>query len=192
MGYILDTFQLLDTDIIQDKTYPELVKLKQTIEQCIGGHIQLSDSGDLQFNQQNEQGERYSVDLNQTATGATSLGIIALLLDKQIIVPNSVLIFDEPEVNLHPAWQQVMIQVLYQLSLAGVTIIMATHSLDMIENIGKLMDIHDESGQVVDEHFSVVQLDDGQTINPDKPIYKKLDAVKADLGMPLFNLFANS
>jgi predicted ATPase len=41
--------------------------------------------------------------LHQTATGAISLGIIALLLEKKIIVPNSVLIFDEPEVNLHPA-----------------------------------------------------------------------------------------
>jgi predicted ATPase len=188
--YILDTFELLDTDIVQDESYPELIKLKQTIEQCIGGHIKLSDGGNLQFAQQNEQGERYSVDLNQMATGATSLGIIALMLDKNIIVPNSVLIFDEPEVNLHPAWQQVMIQVLYQLSLAGVIIVMASHSFDMMQCIEKLLDVHETDDKDASEHFSIVQLEDGSTINHNKPLYKKLDAVKADLGMPLFDLFS--
>jgi predicted ATP-binding protein involved in virulence len=169
-----------------------LNQLKQRINQCIGGKIQISDGGKLQFLNQTEQGEPYFVDMNQTATGTTALGIIALLLDKNIIVPNSVLIFDEPEVNLHPAWQQVMIQVLYQLSVHGVRIIMASHSFDMMETIEQLMEAHEEQGDNVDEHFSIVQLDDGQSINHDKPIFKKLDAVKADLGMPLFNLFSKS
>jgi predicted ATP-dependent endonuclease of OLD family len=189
--YVLDTFTLLDADIVQGEPHPDLMQLSKTINKCIGGHIQISDGGELQFLNQNENGEHYFIDLNQTATGATALGIIALLLDKHIIVPNSVLIFDEPEVNLHPAWQQVMIQVLYQLSAAGVKIVMASHSFDMMEAIEKLMDTHEEKGKDVNEHFSIVQLDNGMSINHDKPIFKKLDAVKADLGMPLFNLFSD-
>lgn len=189
--YILDTFELLDTEIAGYTPNDALVQVKEAINQCIGGHIQISDSGDLQFNHQTEQGAHYAVDLHHTATGATSLGIIALLLEKNVIVPNSVLIFDEPEVNLHPAWQQVMIQVLYKLSLAGVRIVMASHSFDMIENIEKLMDLHDEKGDDVNQHFSILQLDNGVSINHKKPIFKKLGAVKADLGMPLFNLFSD-
>jgi hypothetical protein len=190
--YILDTFALLDTEIVQGESNEALAQIQQAIQQCIGGHIQVPDSGDLQFYNQSEQGEDYVVDLHQAATGATALGIIALLLEKGAIVPNSVLIFDEPEVNLHPAWQHVMIQVLYQLSLAGVRIVMATHSFDMIENIEKMMDSHEEKGLEVNDHFCIVQLDDGLSIHHDKPIFKKLDAVKADLGMPLFDLFSAS
>jgi predicted ATPase len=189
--YILDTFALLDVDVIQDEVFEELVELKNKINKCIGGQIQISQSGDLQFISQNQKGESFGVDLNQTASGTTSLGLISLLLEKNVIVPNSVLIMDEPEVNLHPAWQQVMIQVLYQLSVSGVKIIMASHSFDMMETIEKMMELHEEKGLDVGEHFSVVQLDDGNTINQDKPIFKKLDAVKADLGMPLYNLFAD-
>ena len=102
------------------------------------------------------------------------------------------LIIDEPEINLHPAWQQVMIQVLYQLSVAGVHIIIASHSYDMMQCIEKMMDLHEKKGQNVNEHFSVQQLENGISINDSKPIFKKLDSVKADLGMPLFDLFSNS
>ncbi len=189
--YILDTFELLDTEIVRGEPSDELMQLKQEIDNNIGGHIQVSESGDLQFINQNKSGDRYAVDLHQTATGAISLGIISLLLDKNIVVPNSVLIFDEPEVNLHPAWQQVMIQVLYKLSVAGVRIIMASHSFDMIEGIEKMMDLHEKNGSDVNEHFSILQLENGISINENKPIFKKLDSVKADLGMPLFNLFAD-
>jgi hypothetical protein len=85
-----------------------------------------------------------------------------------------------------------MIQVLYQLSVSGVKIIMASHSFDMMSTIERMMELHEEKGLDVGDHFSLVQLDDGNTINHDKPPYKKLDAIKGDLGMPLFNLFANS
>jgi len=189
--YILDTFALLDADIISNNTNDELAELTKIITQNIGGEIEISDSGDLQFFHKNELNENYAVDLHQSATGAVSLGIIALLLDKKAIVPNSVLIFDEPEVNLHPAWQQVMMQVLYKLSLAGVKVVMASHSFDMMETIEKLMDLHEDDGAKAQDHFSIVQLENGNTINHDKPIFKKLSAVKADLGLPLFNLFSS-
>ncbi|NOQ13004.1 MAG: AAA family ATPase [Methyloprofundus sp.] len=191
-GYILDTFRLLDTEIVIDKTFDDLVQLKQQIDKNISGYIQVSERGDLRFINQREDKEGYDVDLHQAASGSISLGIIALLLGKNIIVPNSVLIIDEPEINLHPAWQQVMIQALYQLSVAGVHVIMASHSYDMMQCIEKMMDSHEKKGLDVNEHFSVQQLENGTSINENKPIFKKLDSVKADLGMPLFDLFSNS
>jgi hypothetical protein len=85
-----------------------------------------------------------------------------------------------------------MIQVLYQLSLAGVSIVMASHSFDMMESVEKMMDLHEENKGEVSKHFSIIQLEDGYSINENKPVFKKLDSVKADLGMPLFNLFSES
>ncbi len=190
--YILDTFELLDTDIVTNDTDTKLEDLKHKIIKCIGGRVQISDSGDIQFVESlGLDDELHVFDLHHTATGVVSLGVIALLIDKHVIVPNSVLIFDEPEVNLHPAWQQVMIQILYGLSVAGVRVIMASHSFDMMENIEKIMDSHENDQLNVDEHFSIIQLEDGKTINQKSSIFKKLDAVKADLGMPLFNLFSD-
>ncbi|MGK0448247.1 MAG: putative ATPase [Polaribacter sp.] len=186
--YILDTFALLNSDIINDSSDNKLHGIKQKITATIGGQVQISDSGDIHFLEVNEtNNEMQVIDLHHAATGAVSLGIIALLIDKNVIVPNSILIFDEPEVNLHPAWQQVMVSALYALSVAGVRVIMASHSFDMVENIEKLMDKHPDSE--IEDHFSIIQLEDGKTVNEEKPIFKKLDAVKADLGMPLFNLF---
>lgn len=189
--YILDTFALADSEIVVDEVHDKLISLKHKIIKSIGGHVQISDSGDIQFVEYDELNGQHVIDLHHTATGAVSLGVIALLLDKNVIVPNSVLIFDEPEVNLHPAWQHIMIKVLYELSAAGVRIVLASHSFDMMENIEKLMDSHESKQMDVEEHFSIIQLDAGKTINENSPVFKKLDAVKADLGMPLFDLFTD-
>ncbi|WP_299808140.1 AAA family ATPase [uncultured Shewanella sp.] len=187
--YILDTFALADSEIVVDEVHDSLALLKSKIIHSIGGHVQISDSGDIQFVEYGESNEQHVIDLHHTATGAVSLGVIALLLEKNVIVPNSVLIFDEPEVNLHPAWQQIMIKVLYELSVAGVRIVFASHSFDMMESIEKLMDSHERKDMDVEEHFSIIQLEAGQTINTTAPVFKKIDAVKADLGKPLFDLF---
>ena len=58
-----------------------------------------------------------------------------------------------------------------------------------LESIEKTMDEHERAGQDLNQHFSIIQLEQGTTINQNRPIFKKLAAVKADLGMPLFDLF---
>jgi predicted ATPase len=190
-GYILDTLSLIDTSVVslEDK---ELSALALDLNKKIGGSVQVSETGDLQFVNIKPNGETSAIDLHQSATGAVSLGIISLLLDKNIIVSNSILIIDEPEVNLHPAWQQVLIFLLYKLSCLGVQIIIASHSLDMMEMIEKMMELHEKSQKNPDNHFSIIQLEDGVSINEDAPAYKKLDEVKGDLGMPLFDLLSGS
>jgi predicted ATPase len=187
--YILDTFSLLKNEIKEREENKDLTTIKNKIVEAIGGNIQVSDNGDIQFVELDRNNQKFTIDLHQTATGVVSLGVIALLLDKNIIVPNSVLIIDEPEVNLHPAWQQIMVKVLYLLSKAGVRIVMASHSFDMMQCIENLMDCNDQSEVEINDHFSIVQLKDGETINQDSPLFKKLSFVKADLGMPLFDLF---
>jgi len=191
-NYILDTFRLLESDILRDEVSSDILDIKASIDKIIGGNIDVSDGGRLQFINRDEKGSAYTVDLHQEASGSIALGIISLLLDKGIIAPNSILIFDEPEVNLHPAWQHVLIQVLYKLSLSGIQIIMASHSLDMMESIEKMMRRHKKEygKEAVGDHFSILQLDNGVSLNEDKPIFKKMDAVKGDLGMPLFDLYS--
>ena len=187
--YVLDIFALIDRDIIQQQRYPALEEIKHQIQTLIGGHIQIDSFGKIQFVEKINDHEVIVVDINQVSSGTKSLGMIGLLLDKYAIVPNSILIFDEPEINLHPAWQHVMVQLLYKLSLAGVTVVMASHSYDMLEAVEQCIERH--NGEL-DQHFSIIQLHNGNTINHDKPLFKKLDAVKADLSKPIYDLFSGS
>lgn len=187
--YILDTFKLLDRKVIEEHYYPDLIEVRKQIEKLIGGRIQIDSFGKIQFIEIVNEHDVIIVDINQISSGIKALGMLALLLEKQAITKGTLLIFDEPEVNLHPAWQHVMVQVLYKLSLVGVTIIMASHSYDMLEAIEQCMEKHLQNNDDLISHFSVVQIQNGTTVNGNKPLFKKLDAVKADLGQPIYDLF---
>jgi predicted ATPase len=71
----------------------------------------------------------------------TNLGMIQALLKNNVISKGSFVFFDEPETNLHPAWQVVLTKVLIKLADSGVNVVMATHSLDMI----KALEVHTNS-----------------------------------------------
>jgi predicted ATPase len=55
--------------------------------------------------------------------------MIQALLKNNVINEGSFVFFDEPETNLHPAWQVVLTKVLIKLAESGVNVVMATHSL---------------------------------------------------------------
>ncbi|TOD56671.1 AAA family ATPase, partial [Vibrio parahaemolyticus] len=70
----------------------------------------------------------------------------------------------EPEVNLHPAWQRVLVDVLYRLSKSGINIVMASHSVDMMKYIENIMEDLDEDE--INNHFAVTQMSkEGRSIN---------------------------
>ena len=73
--------------------------------------------------------------LQTTATGITNIGIIGLLIERKIINERTVLFLDEPESNLHPAWQVLIAELLLKLAQAGIDVILATHSVDILKFI---------------------------------------------------------
>ncbi len=103
--------------------------------------------------------------MNITATGVTNLGVIGLLLKKNVISKGSFVFIDEPEVNLHPAWQKIMIETLYQLSRMGINVVIATHSIDMIRYIENIMNDL-TGGRDLNEHFAINRLsNEGVSLN---------------------------
>ena len=73
--------------------------------------------------------------LQTTSAGITNIAIIKLLIERKQINESTVLFFDKPESNLHPAWQVLMIQLLLKLAQAGVDVIVTTHSVDILKFI---------------------------------------------------------
>ena len=70
-----------------------------------------------------------------TASGTKTFGVLQLLLQSNIIGPNRILLWDEPENHLHPEWQVAFADVILQLVSQGVPIVISTHSPYFIQAV---------------------------------------------------------
>ncbi|WP_181959897.1 AAA family ATPase, partial [Klebsiella pneumoniae] len=118
----------------------------------------------------------------------TNLGLISLLLERGVISKGSYLFIDEPEVNLHPSWQKVMVETLFDLSKNGINVVIASHSIDMMKCIENIMDDNDD---LIDcDHFGINQLTtEGDSVNSSSNALKRIAAIKRDLNKSFFEMF---
>ena len=178
--YFFDVLELLDdqvkTDLFND--------IAQTIEEAIKGSLSISDGGIKFVDKESNK----AVSLSVTALGITNLGMIALLLERGAILPGTFLFIDEPEVHLHPMWQVVLVQVLHELSKRGVNVVIASHSIDIMKAIENLMNSDEDIDQQT--HFGLNQLtEDGHSIDVTDNNFKRIAAIKEDLGKPFYDMF---
>jgi len=111
---------------LETKSKPYISNLD--IKDIINGEIVISESGELLFKR-----EDTLVDIQSTATGIKSFGIIQMLLNNGYLSNGSILILDEPEVHLHPKWQLEMANLIIELVKLGVKVLVTSHSPYMIE-----------------------------------------------------------
>jgi len=104
-------------------------KLVEKIRRIIGG-LMFYDRAQRNFVFKQENMVVQPINL---ASGIKIFGIIQMLLAGEMIIPNTVLMIDEPEAHLHPEWQLKYAEVLTQLVDMGVYVLVSTHSPYMIE-----------------------------------------------------------
>lgn len=180
-------YDLLDLVKTKAKDESSLSKspFTQSIKKAIGGDLIISNAGEIAFV---EEGSPRSVNLHSTALGITNLGIISLLLERGVISKGSYLFIDEPEVNLHPSWQKIMIETLFALSTNGISIVVASHSIDMMKCIENIM--RENNKLVEDGHFGINQLTSkGYSVEDSDNPFKRIAAIKNDLGQSFFDMF---
>lgn len=69
------------------------------------------------------------ISLKNVASGNKTVAVLKRLVENGAIYSNSILIIDEPEMNLHPAWQLKMAEILVLLNCKiGVKVFLNTHS----------------------------------------------------------------
>ncbi|OTQ54705.1 hypothetical protein B6C97_11485, partial [Gilliamella apis] len=129
--YFFDLSNLLEVNYTLSPIVSKFEKISSNLKSAIGGKFDISESGDIFFKEENCKNTAFSLYL--TSTGTTNLGMLSLLLDKGIISDGSYLFIDEPEINLHPNWQKIMVECLLELSKLNVHVVIATHSIDMIK-----------------------------------------------------------
>ena len=150
-------------------------KVVERIVEAIGGKvIYATDSGKLLFH---EGGSKF-FPLSSTSTGVANLGFLALLIEKKLVDKGAFLFIDEPESNLHPAWQVEMVRALFDLARGGVNVVMATHSADMMERLRALVAKYPESEEMIAlNHFSP----DGVNKGGDKNFRERMGDILEEL-----------
>lgn len=180
-------FDLLDLlkNRAKDDSSLSVSPFASSIKKAIGGNLIISNTGEIAFI---EDGSTKSVNLHSTALGITNLGIISLLLERGVISKGSYLFIDEPEVNLHPSWQKIMIETLFSLSINGISVVIASHSIDMMKCIENVM--QENQDLVNNGHFGINQLTSkGNSVEEYDNPFKRIAAIKNDLGQSFYDMF---
>ncbi len=100
----------------------------ENLNTAINGRISLNEAGNLEF-QQNKK----PISLSLTSGGVANMGILALLVERGALDRGSFLFIDEPESNLHPAWQVEMAKFLFELARQGINVVVSTHSMTFLK-----------------------------------------------------------
>lgn len=76
-----------------------------------------------------------------------------------------------------------MIETLYQLSLKGINVVIASHSIDMMKYIENIM--NKLSDDEIEKHFAINHLSrNGKSLDEDLSAKQTLIKIKEDLGLP--------
>lgn len=182
--HFYDLLDLLNSKAKDDSSLNES-PFSKSIKRAIGGDLTISSSGEILFK---ENGSPRAVNLHSTALGITNLGIISLLLERGVISKGSYLFIDEPEVNLHPSWQKIMVETLFALSKNGINVVMASHSIDMMKCIENIME--ENESMVSTGHFGINQLTrEGDSVSASNNEFKRIAAIKKDLNSSFTDMF---
>lgn len=177
-GYFYDLARALKFKYTGEMAFPDVYK-RLICSDVMGGKIALSETGDLSFQ---ENGRSFSLPV--TAMGVVNLGILALLIECKVLDERSFLFIDEPEAHLHPAWQVIMAQTLFELSRQGVSVVIATHSADIL----KWLEVHVKKNPDDEQLVALNQFPaNGRDVEED--FKTRMAEIKQELTKPFSDLY---
>ncbi|RTZ60974.1 MAG: hypothetical protein DSZ31_01075 [Gammaproteobacteria bacterium] len=127
----------------------ELKRLYKKIEETIGGQFKYDTKQGIVF----KRGKSV-YKINLVADGIKLLGILQLLIERNLLTKNSLLILEEPEVHLHPSLKFKLINFLKMLSMEGIYVVFSTHSPEIIRYLEYLFKV----GKLKKENISLIHL----------------------------------
>ena len=166
--------------LFDDVINQNIIKIEEEIKDIIQGKFEYSRDG-MTFNSAN-----HSHTMKNTASGLKQFGIIQILIQSRKLTPNTYLIMDEPEVNLHPEWQIKFANILVLLAKSlDIHIYINSHSplfINAIEAYTEYYDMQDDTN-----YYLTRPTDLGQNI------FEKIDVddlyeIYDELGQPYHKL----
>ncbi|WP_305515786.1 AAA family ATPase [Methanobrevibacter sp. V14] len=141
-GYITKVLMFDNQEDLEEITDERLLKVIEKIKEIINGKITFVNNKFTFI--QDKTTEVDSLAITDAASGIKQIAIIQLLLANGELKPNSFLIFDEPEVNLHPDWQFKFAEILVLLAKElNITIYLNSHSPLFIEAMDVFSETYD-------------------------------------------------
>ena len=176
--YFLEHVKSLEAalEITEDNNNDDL-EVEKLIKEILGGEIK-KENGELFFVRENG----VKTHMKNTSSGVKQVAIIQTLLNNNELEPNSFLIMDEPEVNLHPEWQikfaKILVLLVKELDLS---IYIASHSPFFIEAIELYSQYYD---LIDDSYFYLTQKAEGYQYDIVSVDSNNLEAIYRNLGQP--------
>lgn len=141
-GYITKVLMFDNQEDLEELTDERLLKVIEKIKEIVNGDIKFVNNKFTFI--QDKTTEVDSLAITDAASGIKQIVIIQLLLANGELKPNSFLIFDEPEVNLHPDWQFKFAEILVLLAKElNITIYLNSHSPLFIEAMDVFSETYD-------------------------------------------------
>lgn len=108
---------------------PEFMQISSRINDLFNGEMSYDDdASDFVLRRSG-----VSVSSANVASGIKALAVLGMLIGGGSIKKNTLLVLDEPEVNLHPRWQVEYCKIVCDVVAAGVDVIVTTHSPYVVE-----------------------------------------------------------
>ena len=181
--YFYDLSRALREPYPGKPAFPEILE-KLTGDNGLNGRVGMGEAGDLFF--QGKKERKYPLRL--AATGIANLGMLALLIEKNLMNKNTFLFIDEPEAHLHPAWQVEMAKALFDLSKNGVKVVIATHSENIIKWVEVQAKKESKQKEGAENHFVLNHFVKG-TVEQQGDVFTQIENIKDDLREPYQDLF---
>ncbi|MCP4697302.1 MAG: ATP-binding protein [Gammaproteobacteria bacterium] len=144
----------------------------QVIKKLIQGEIYYDASEDNIFYRKN--GLENKLDMHQTSNGVKMFGFLQMLILNGTIKKGNTLIFDEPEIHLHPKWQVEYSKMIVSLVAEGTKVLVTSHSPYMIE----ALELYSKKENITACFYLANKIDESSAIenvsNNLELIYKKL------------------
>lgn len=134
----------LVSKLMRNQSYNQGSSLDESIRHIIDGSVDYNlKSQRFIYNRNN-----VPIGIKNTAAGIKSFGILQILFDKGYLRSDTVLVLDEPEVNMHPKWQLEYAKLLIWISKnIGTKMVITSHSpyfIEAIDTFSKTSKINDK------------------------------------------------
>ena len=119
------------TPTVKGRNYKEFSVSRNSLESAIGGHIEY----DQQHKEWVFREGKHQIAISMTSEGIKKLSILDTLLGNHYLSKESIIFFDEPESALHPQLVSQLMDIIGELSRAGLQFFIASHSYFVIKKL---------------------------------------------------------
>ena len=172
---------------VNDMNQDTIEKIGSYINSLIKGEIVNINPRENKFKSKNVESF-----MKNTASGIKQIGVVQKLVKNNKLIPGNFFIIDEPEVNLHPAWQVKFAEILILLvKYLEISLYLNTHSPIFIEAIRTFADKYDlleETNFYLTKEIKENNEDVSNKFIFDKVIPDNLYIIYEELGKPYDDL----